>query len=184
MKPLKKSWKNALGAKEEELQKVEKVYTHEDFVDVLDYITAKYKITPQKVSDNTALIVFYPEVEFARLIYDPEHTRIVITFHVQTSISDAISFFCNLRTLWEDLALMISYYVDYEGNLNLGNEAEVALYSDLEEIIIENFMSSVEDPVVDKYLQLKNQNRTFISTDKYKAMDYFLRMIKQNGTIH
>jgi len=187
MKASKSAWKRALGEQvDEELPKVKDLYERLDFLDCIDYIKAKHSITPNELSENTYQIFFYPHSEFARLIYDPEHKRIVISFCTQTSIVDAILFFQNLKVVWKDIALMVSYYVDVVTNqLYLGTEAEAKMYDDLEDAMVENFMLEVEDPIVDAYLKGKSEEEfVYSSDDKFAALEYFLRLKTPTGYLN
>lgn len=153
------------------------MYKYEVYEDLLKTIMKQYNIQPHRIHKYIHELYFAVDAPFARLIYDPEKSRILISYHTQASQIDCIVFFLKIQKIIPNLILTESFYIDMHDQMHVGKDAETMVFLEFEDYIVRQICEQIPDKEVDIYFEYKDQHRaTFTDLNKEAAADFFIKM--------
>ena len=157
-------------------------YSYKNYLECIEYIESSYNIPSFKIHDNLWEFFFEPGGSFVRLMFDEENLKIMISFNVASLLNDSILFMANICSTWKHVQLAPVFYIDLQDCVYIGKDAENQWMIDIEEQILNAFLNDEDtnDPILELYIKMKMKNKVFLNTNKTEALEYFLRMEREN----
>lgn len=152
-------------------------YTYKDFEKLISCVEDSYEgVSIDKIHENLIEVFFEIGVPFARLIYDENSSKIIVSLNAQTRPNDAVFFMLELIKNWEHISIAPNFYVDTSDHIYVGADAENQMFIDIEEQIILAFLqeSGAEDVVLELYAKSRHRPNVFMS--KLEALEFMLKM--------
>lgn len=166
-------------------------YTERDFLELIEGIRQKYQFQIEKRGDFAFEFNFSIDINFCRIAYSPDTSRIMIAFNVQSNQSECIIFYEYLKALYPKIVLVEIYYVDMDDRIHFGRDAEMMLYAEMEDHVLRRFLGEliekgIQEAKVLLNYKMKSQNEgaktpSFLKEDTEKAKDFLFRMDRIGG---